>query len=269
MIIWFSGTGNSLYVARHLASALGDYMVKMTPDLLSGKSISHDSPERIIWVFPVYSWGIPPFVLKIIRNLNIKGIKSSTPHHLVLTCGDDTGLCAEKWRKELCERNWKAHSAFSVQMPNNYICMKGFDVDSPEVTHEKLEKAPLRISEITNKILQSEQTGITITDTVKGSFPWIKSQIIYPWFVHHAMSPIPFNHNNDCISCRKCATICPLDNITMAIQPGNDRPTPSWGHNCAFCLGCYHICPKHAVEYGNKTKNKGQYINPDFFVNQN
>jgi hypothetical protein len=24
-------------------------------------------------------------------------------------------------------------------------------------------------------------------------------------------------------------------------------------------LACYHACPQHAIHYGNRTKNKGQY----------
>ncbi|MCM1137263.1 MAG: EFR1 family ferrodoxin [Duncaniella sp.] len=264
MIIWFSGTGNSYYVASQLATHLGEKMIHMNPEVLSSGSISIESTERIIWVFPVYSWGIPPFVLNIIHKISINGIKPATPHHLVLTCGDDTGLTAENWRKELRKRGWRTMSAFSVQMPNNYVCMKGFDIDSPDIVNDKLQKAPQRIAEIAKSIIKGETT----TDTVKGRFAWIKSRVIYPWFVHNAMSPKAFHHTSDCISCSKCASICPLNNITM-VSTGNQLKTPLWGINCAMCLGCYHICPRHAVEYGDKTKNKGQYINPEFHVNKN
>ena len=34
---------------------------------------------------------------------------------------------------------------------------------------------------------------------------------------------------------------------------------PQWGNNCTQCLGCYHICPLHAVQYGKATRAKGQY----------
>lgn len=269
MILWFSGTGNSYYIAHQLCLSLGETLTEMKPDILTTDSPSIASSERILWVFPVYSWGIPPYVLRIIRKVHIQGVKNSTPHHLVLTCGDDTGLTAECWRKELRKRGWNAISAFSIQMPNNYVCMKGFDVDSPEVMKDKLDKAPQRIADVAKMILQSEQTGETITDTVKGSFAWIKSRIIYPWFVRNAMSPNPFHHTSDCISCGKCSSICPLGNITMTNLTGNQHKTPVWGTNCAMCLACYHICPRHAVEYGDKTKNKGQYLNPEFRVNKN
>ena len=34
------------------------------------------------------------------------------------------------------------------------------------------------------------------------------------------------------------------------------------GMDCTSCLACYHVCPKHAVQYGRRTKRKGQYLNP-------
>ncbi len=273
MILWFSGTGNSRYVAEKLSEKIGEPLVEMTPDILTSPLYIGAEAGRIIWVFPVYSWGIPPYVDKIIGNIVIKNLSDATLHHLVVTCGDDTGLTAESWRKALKKRGWKAMSAYSVQMPNNYVCMKGFDVDSPEVENDKLDNAPARINDIADGITESEEKDIAVTDMVKGSFAWIKSKIIYPWFIRYAMSPKPFHHTSACISCGKCAAICPLTNITMVpekmSQDKSLRQKPSWGENCAGCLACYHVCPKHAVEYGNKTAGKGQYMNPLLDVNKN
>ena len=36
-----------------------------------------------------------------------------------------------------------------------------------------------------------------------------------------------------------------------------------WGMDCTSCLACYHVCPQHAVQYGKRTKDKGQYFNPN------
>jgi len=38
---------------------------------------------------------------------------------------------------------------------------------------------------------------------------------------------------------------------------------PVWGMDCTSCLACYHVCPQHAVQYGKRTKDKGQYFNPN------
>ncbi|MBR2290977.1 MAG: EFR1 family ferrodoxin [Prevotella sp.] len=61
-----------------------------------------------------------------------------------------------------------------------------------------------------------------------------------------------------CIKCGKCAKVCPVDNITGT--------PPEWQHNgrCTSCLACYHYCPVHAINYGERTRKRGQY----YFKNQ-
>ena len=89
---------------------------------------------------------------------------------------------------------------------------------------------------------------------VKGSWAKIKSGIVYPYFKRFCMSPKPFRSNGRCVGCGKCATACPMENITMS------EGQPVWHSRCALCLRCYHICPCDAVEYGKATKDKGQYF---------
>lgn len=262
MIFCFSGTGNSAFVADVLSRRLHDRVVRLTPELLaSGSSLLADQ-ERVIWVFPVYSWGVPPYVRRFIAGLDIRGAVS---HHLVMTCGDDAGLTASMWRKDIALRGWQSGLAFTVIMPNNYVCMTGFDVDSKQLAESKLAAAGDRIDEIIRRL---STAGREVADYVtKGSFAWFKTRIIYPWFVRYAMSPKPFRSSSACISCGKCAAICPTGNIVMSLPADpaaapRPRKRPSWGDNCAGCLACYHVCPRHAVEYGKSTLRKGQYLNP-------
>ena len=268
MILWFSGTGNSRYIARLLSEKLGEPMREIDPDILSSPLQLPEGTVRVIWVFPVYSWGVPPYVCRIIRKIKIPTLTSSICHHVVMTCGDDTGLTPSMWRKLITARGWSAMSAFSVQMPNNYVSMKGFDIDSPKLTREKLAAAPARVNEVSEELLRSEHDRLPVTDVVSGSFAWVKTRIIYPWFVRYAMSPAPFRCTDDCVSCGKCSRICPLHNVTMSSPTPAANSHPIWGNNCAGCLACYHVCPKHAVQYGKSTIHKGQYLNPYIFMNR-
>lgn len=266
MILWFSGTGNSRFVAERLAGGLGQQLRELTPDITAKQLTLPDKDNVIIWVCPVYSWGIPPYVRSIIRDIDISDGGKPLAHHLVLTCGDDCGLASGIWRKDMRARGWIAGNAYSVIMPNNYVCMKGFNVDPVELAERKLAEAPARIEAVA-AVIRAYKPGDTPTDDiVRGSFAWIKTKIIYPWFVRNAMSPKPFRYTKDCISCGKCAAACPLGNITMLPgapdSSGRSRRRPSWGPSCAGCLACYHVCPRHAVMYGKSTVSKGQYINP-------
>ena len=265
MILWFSGTGNSRWVAEQLSTRLSLPTTELRPSVLSSPLRISPETRSIIWVCPVYSWGIPPYLRSIIGSLVIEGEGSSVPvHHLILTCGDDCGLAPEMWRHDIAKRGWTAGNVWSVIMPNNYVCMKGFNVDSKQLEAEKLAAAPARFDSIADS-LSAYVAGTATDDVVRGSFAWIKTKVIYPWFIHHAMSPRPFHHTDACISCGKCAQICPLDNIRMEAsspQESGGRKYPVWDSDCAGCLACYHICPRHAVMYGKATAKKGQYFNP-------
>ncbi|MDE5982464.1 MAG: EFR1 family ferrodoxin [Duncaniella sp.] len=247
MILYFSGTGNSRYVAERLGALLGDKVVPMFPDK---KPAMLADDNRLIWVFPIYSWGVPPIVRRVISTLTITD-RPTIDCYMVATCGDDIGHANRMWRRDISRRGWTPVATYSVQMPNNYVCMKGFDVDAPETAESKIAASRQRIAAIAYRIKSRTETD----DAVTGSWPWIKTAIIYPWFVRNAMSPRKFRWTEDCISCGKCAHVCPLRNITM-----DSDNHPSWGDNCAFCLACYHICPRHAVAYSNATKDKGQYF---------
>jgi len=252
MIIVFSGCGNTATVATELAHHTGDTLLR--PD---AAMLRNDSPaphvnatgNRIVWAFPTYSWGVPPVVRRFIRRVHLEGT-DTLPHIMLTTCGDDIGDCAAMWRRDIAARGWRAGRAFSVQMPNTYVTMRGFDVDTPEVAAGKVAAMPGRVAEIAASV---DTPGDDMT--VRGSWAWIKTRIIYPWFVHMNMSPQPFHALDDaCTGCGICAARCPMSNITI----GSDR-RPHWGNDCAFCLGCYHACPSHAVAYGRATHGKGQW----------
>lgn len=253
MIVYFSGTGNSVFVARQLASLMRERkVVALHGSSLSQTKMSVDSAENIIWVFPVYSWGVPPVVGKFVANLVLDGDLTAIIHHAVITCGDDIGRADRQWRKMLEKKGWTSGCVATVQMPNIYVLMKGFDIDSEKIEKHKIETATTRVEEVARLI----KSGVRATDVLRGKFGWFKTSVIYPWFVRYAMSPKPFHATTNCISCGKCASGCPLQNIKMAASEGT---RPIWSDNCALCLRCYHFCPVDAVQYGKATRNKGHY----------
>lgn len=251
MILYFSGTGNSKAVALQLGSLLNDDVMM----------ILDESPARIMFsgemlglVFPVYSWGVPPLVLDYLRRLNGKFLAQARvkPVYMICVCGDETARAPEMLKRALKEIGLPFSGGWSVQMPNNYVLLPGFDVDSHDVERRKLEAAPEVVKEISRKILAGEWEE----KYVRGNWQFLKSGIVYPLFKHWGIFPNRWNASDACVSCGKCAAICPMRNIDM--KDGK----PCWGKNCVSCLACYHICPRHAVEYGKATLNKGQYFYP-------
>lgn len=248
MIVCFSGTGNSLSVARRLAAGLGDEIVMIDRRFYDRPVVDADTVgSRVVWVFPIYSWSVPPVVASVMER--VEGISRDMPSWMVATCGDDAGLTDRTWRSMAQQRGWKPMGAYTVEMPNTYVTMPGFDVDAEAVVDSKLAAMPGRVDSIVAAI----KAGKSETDVVRGRFAWLKSRVIFPWFKSHAMSPRGFSSTDACIGCGACARACPMMNIIL-----RDR-RPSWGNTCAFCLACYHACPSHAVAYGRSTASHGQY----------
>lgn len=252
MIFYFSGTGNSKWIADQLSQQQHEDLV-FIPDVLKMKMLEFSlrENEMIGFVFPVYSWGPPEIVLRFINQLTLKGYQQQYLF-FVCSCGDDIGFTHQVMVKALSVKGWTCYAGFSVIMPNNYVLLPGFDVDNKSLEEEKLDDAVSSLERINNLIRKRE----SLFSCKEGSFPFIKTRIINPLFNRFQMSPKHFYATDACVACKRCEKICPVENVTVK----GDKPV--WGEYCTSCLACYHVCPKQAVQYGKRTKGKGQYLNP-------
>lgn len=229
--IIFSGMGNSRWVGEQLRQKLADC----------------GTEADMLWVFPVYSWGVPPVLVRHIESLDLTGRVC----HMVCTYGDEAGHIDRQWRRLITSRGGTVGGIFGVLMPNTYVCLPFFDVDSPKVRAAKLAAAPARVEAMARALAEGRRD----TDLHIGPLPAFKSGVIYPWFFKHQMKSGKFHHTAGCTACGICAKNCPVGNISR-----DSDGAPVWGPDCAFCLRCYHICPHHAVAYGKITARKGQYL---------
>ena len=62
MILYFSGTGNSKYVAKRIADALGDEIVNLNARIKASDTSPIETGERLVIVTPTYAWRIPRIV---------------------------------------------------------------------------------------------------------------------------------------------------------------------------------------------------------------
>ena len=248
MIFYFSGTGNSRWVAGMLADLLHDELVPMAEESSLSATYSWKPGEKVGFVFPVYAWAPPKLVLDFIAR-----VKMEKPEYLyfVCTCGDDTGKTGEVFVKALKERCWDCQAGYSVTMPNTYVSLPGFDVDDPDTERMKVQHAKARVEFIADEL--AKKVRMASFNCHEGAVPFLKTYVIRPFFNRFLMSPEPFRATDACISCKRCEKKCPVHNIK--VEAGG----PCWGNHCTQCLACYHVCPVHAIRYGNRTEGKGQY----------
>lgn len=247
-MFYFSGTGNSAWVARSIASGIGEKSVRLMPD--SEVSFSLSDGEPLGFVFPCYAWGVPPFIERYVRKLHVANVSYV---YFVITCGDDTGCTSELFCKLLESRGWKCSMGYAVQMPESYVNLPGFDVDPADKAERKIMLAKERLKVVVSHVSNRSEGCF---DTLPGRFKWIKSHVVRPLFNKVLITPKPFRASAACNACGRCVRVCPFSNVRL----GGGGKEVQWGANCVLCMRCYHSCPKHAVHWGRFTKNKGQYL---------
>jgi len=250
MILWYSGCGNSRFVADELSAKLNDNNMVFIPQAARDKTpLQFQEGEILGIIFPVYSWSVPKLVSEFLRQAKFIGRPSYI--FAACTCGDETGLTIKHLKKDLNKQGLTLDAFFSFQMPETYINLPGFKLDTPENAERKIDCTRTQLEETVNLIRQRAKGNF---DKLKGGSSFLKSNILKPLFYGLLITDRKFRVSDQCIGCGICAKNCPLLNITME----NDRP--KWNGHCTNCMSCYHRCPKNAINFGKASIGKGQYF---------
>lgn len=246
MIFYFSGTGNSKFVASQISKRVKDEVISINKRLKEGASNTFKSEKPFVFVVPTYAWRIPRVVEKFIQEVTLEG---SQKVYVVMTCGEDTqnGIgCAEKL---FLEKNLELVGFAEVVMPNNYLFM---NEPLPEVDEaQRIVKSALpQIDEIGNLIAKGEAFRMVPAHNFRGK---LQSSIVNNLFYSLLVKSKGFSVNETCIGCNKCDKMCPLNNISIV------DGKPIWGKNCTHCMACIARCPKEAIEYKSITNGKTRY----------
>ena len=251
MLFYFSGTGNTRWIAQQLAEAIGEEL-HFIPDEMKKGLMSYElkDGERLGFCFPTHGWQPPRIVRDFIRRATFQ-TTSTTFVWALTTCGDNTGKTMDIFNRELDRKGLKAETLFSVIMPESYVCLPLMYTDTESREREKIEQARRQTEQIAG-IIKDRKRGIK--ELEQGATPRLFSYIIGQYFNCCMISDKKFTVDTDvCTRCGKCRKVCPVDNI--------QGTPPEWLHNgrCTCCLACYHHCPVHAINYGSITRKRDQY----------
>ena len=249
MILYFSATGNSEYVAQRIAAETGDIAVSIT-DYYKKQIFSFDEKYKTLGIVsPTYSWGLPVIVTEFLQRLDL----SHKPDYLffIATYGTTPGQTGRFADNILAPKGLSLSAKFSVKMPDTWTPI--FDLSNKEKVRRINDNAELEIDYIIKQI-----KNFTVGDFMKNKLPYPLAKIGYNIEYDSMRKTKHFSVDDTCIGCGLCAKKCPV----QAIEMQNKRPV--WSkEKCVMCLGCLHRCPKFAIQYGKNTKSHGQYTNPN------
>ena len=236
MIFYFSGTGNSKWVAEEIARKIGDTVCNISK-LSELPKINEE--KQIGFVFPIYAWGVPEAIEIFAKKLE----KVKTFTFGICTCGADAGIALKK-----LSEIYHLDSSYSIIMPSNYII--GEDLEDEDIILKKIKNAKKEIEKISNEIIQRKK----VYRVNEGKTPTFKTNVINKGFNRFARTTKPFYVKEEyCNSCGLCAKSCPASTITLI----NGKPV--WNEKCYQCLSCINNCPKFAIQYGKKTEKRRRY----------
>ena len=248
MIIYFTGTGNSRFVAKRIAEATGDRTVDAAQWIREGKSAVFTEPCTYVFVSPIYVASPPRAFLDFLSRSEFPARSQA---YFVLTCAGGMGAAPVYCRKLAEEKGLSYLGAAQVRMPQNYLVF--FKTYPAEENRKKIQAALPEIDALAERIGR----GAAFAEPDIKFYDYPSTQMIlapyYRWFI----GAEKFYATDACIGCGKCAAVCPLGNIEL--KDGH----PVWGNACTHCMGCISLCPREAIEYGKRTKGKLRYHGPD------
>ena len=159
MILWFSGTGNSQFVAEQLGSILGDEVVSMNQRMIDNDFHAVYSERPYVIVSPTYGFNLPRVVKNMLIRMPLNGAKDI---YFVLTCGASVCGAAGVLAELAAQLSMQYKGCGVLKMPENYIVM--FNPPKEDTAREIIRQAIPHIHEIADTIQKNQMLTDGKTD---------------------------------------------------------------------------------------------------------
>ncbi|WP_160679930.1 EFR1 family ferrodoxin [Clostridium sp. C8-1-8] len=254
-ILYYSGTGNSLQVAKDINSELGGFKLFNIASIRTEDKIRIEGKVLGI-VFPVIYARLPLILERVLEKLEIN---EDSYVFAVATHGGAPAEVLIKLRKIFKSKGITLSSGFLIHMPGNNIFSYG--ANSIKRQRKLFQREKKKVKKITHiikerKNYKCELSKLVVDILIDRAFIKTTDKIVKNLHLRDK----DFWVKDNCSSCKLCERICPVNNI----QFNKDKPT--WKHNCEQCAACIQYCPVQAIQWGNKTIKRKRYTNPNIKV---
>ena len=254
ILYYFTGTGNSLAIAKGLSRHLGDCDLVPIASTTGTSTLISPAADRIGIVCPVYFFGLPSLVADFSNRIDLARVQYV---FAVVTMGGSGGSATLRQLNRILNRGPGRRgldAGFTVKMPGNYILMYGPPKGSQlEMIFEEADRRVKEIVDMVNSRVRRKPSWSPFASFVH--------RIMYPRFIAGVHDKDRrFTVDDRCTSCGTCAEVCPVENIRL------EAGRPIWLHHCEQCMACIHLCPTLAIQAGPKTEGRERYRHPGITI---
>jgi len=234
MILYYSNSGNTAFVAKTIAEVLGEDPKDIRENIKAGvKHVYSETP--FIICAPVYRMNLPSELEDYINDLHFVGTRDVA---LVLTASFSAGNAKGRLVKSLRAKGLKVGLVNVFYPPtSNILGLTYPKQESAQKTFERMRAEVVHYAELFKKV----QPIVGVGSSLFGVFGTLIGRAL------PKCDDKKFFATDECISCGKCADTCHLNNIE--IKDGK----PCFLGNCDHCSACVNVCPKDALQYGKRT----------------
>ena len=246
MVIYFSATGNTEFVAKEIAKRLDDECVNILDRVRNNDYSGFHSEKPFIICAPIYVCEIPRFMAAYLKKITFSGSKDV---YCIFTSGGYCGIAGNLMKWMFRNKKMKYHGHAEFKMPRNYVANDHYPMLEKEEIEKRIIDSYNRVDDVVGKIKEGNR--------LKARHVWLWEIIVTlpfnPVWCKIKLTTKDFYTNDKCVNCGKCESLCPLNNVKII------EGKTIWENNCTHCMACIGNCPTKAIEYGTITKEKSPY----------
>ena len=118
MVLYFTGTGNSRYLARRIAEGLDMPLYDLNTCIKAGDTAPVQTGQDVVLVTPTYAWRIPRVVSQWLGKTALTGAERIW---FVMDCGSEIGNAAKYNRQLAAQKHLRYMGTAQIIMPENKI----------------------------------------------------------------------------------------------------------------------------------------------------
>jgi NAD-dependent dihydropyrimidine dehydrogenase PreA subunit len=268
-IYYFSGTGNSLHVAKELQNRVPGTKLVPIVSLAKQESVTTNG-ESVGFVFPHYASTLPEIVHTFIEKLDVS---SAEYLFAVVTRGRTKTMAFAETDRILKAKGRRLDAHFVFTMPSgSEPLVKAY---ASQITQERIGRLEAdllaRLDSVQRIVLNRE----TSREDDRGDAtppPWLVPfmpllEAISPYLVRFGKmveSTFDFYYDDKCTACGVCEHVC----LSTKVKMVEDRPKWQEAVKCHGCFACLNYCPEESIQVESRwylkshTEENGRYRHP-------